>query len=135
MHTFTAPDPEGATTIWTLDGADKDEFTIAGGVLRFDDHPNFESPTDSGSNNLYNIVIKAADRANNDPNIGEFRVNVRVTDVNEDPQFDAETATIEVAENRQPTGMSPTASSRPPTRTATPASPTNLAVLMRPLSA
>ena len=99
VHTFTAPDPEGATTIWTLDGADKDEFTIAGGVLRFDDHPNFESPTDSGSNNLYNIVIKAADRTNDDPNIGEFRVNVRVTDVNEDPQFDAETATIEVAEN------------------------------------
>ena len=33
LHTFTAPDPERATIIWKLDGADRDDFTIDGGVL------------------------------------------------------------------------------------------------------
>ena len=96
IHRFSSLDPEGTAITWELDGADKDELSITGGVLEFPSPPNFEDPQDSGGNNVYNITVKATDNTNN---TATLPVTVTVTNVNEDPQFDAETATVDVAEN------------------------------------
>ncbi len=49
LDTYTATDPEGATTItWSPGGTDGDDFTIsATGDLRFKSSPDFEDPVDS----------------------------------------------------------------------------------------
>ena len=96
IHRFSALDPEGTAITWELDGTDKDELSITGGVLEFPSAPNYEDPQDSGGNNVYYITVKATDNTNNS---AILPVTVTVTNVNEDPQFDAETATVEVDEN------------------------------------
>ena len=48
VHRLTAPDPEGTAVSWTLEGADKDVFSIGGGVLEFSTPPNYEQPGDAG---------------------------------------------------------------------------------------
>ena len=40
--TFTSEDPEGMGIHWDVTGVDADDFTISGGVLTFNDPPNFE---------------------------------------------------------------------------------------------
>ena len=35
VATFTAEDPEGESIIWSVSGADSEDFTIENGVLRF----------------------------------------------------------------------------------------------------
>ena len=96
IHRFSSLDPEGTAITWELDGTDKDELSITGGVLEFPSAPNYEDPQDSGGNNVYYITVKATDNTNNS---AILPVTVTVTNVNEDPQFDAETATVEVDEN------------------------------------
>jgi hypothetical protein len=58
-------DPDAGTTITysKSGGADQGAFTIDGstGVLSFATAPNFESPTDSGGNNVYDVVVTASD--------------------------------------------------------------------------
>ncbi|MFN9095273.1 MAG: FG-GAP-like repeat-containing protein, partial [Alphaproteobacteria bacterium] len=55
-------DPEGATTIWTLGGADAGRFNISStGAVTFKAAPNFEAPTDAGGNNVYDIIVTASD--------------------------------------------------------------------------
>ena len=49
VATFTASDPERATIIWSLSGADAGDFTIDGGVLRFTSSPDFEAQADEGT--------------------------------------------------------------------------------------
>ena len=39
-------DPEGETVVWTLEGADRELFTIVGGELKFEASPDHENPTD-----------------------------------------------------------------------------------------
>ena len=54
--------PRGATASsvrWSLDGDDKDDFTINGGELAFKNAPNFEMPMDEGTNNSYEVMVKA----------------------------------------------------------------------------
>ena len=46
VETYVVKDPEGATISWDLRGADAALFTIAGGVLRFVNPPDFENPRD-----------------------------------------------------------------------------------------
>ena len=96
IHRFSALDPEGNAITWELDGTDKDELSITGGVLEFPSTPDFEDPQDSGGNNVYNITVKVTDNTNNSATLP---VTVTVTNINEDPEFDAETATVEVDEN------------------------------------
>ena len=47
---------------WAVDGTDKDAFTISGtGALTFVTSPNYEVPTDAGTNNIYDITVTATD--------------------------------------------------------------------------
>ena len=61
---YTAVDPEGTGIVWTKSGTDADEFELNGGVLTFVSPPNFESPTDTGGNNEYEVTVTASDSGN-----------------------------------------------------------------------
>ena len=97
VATYTAPDPEGGSVGWSLEGVDAGDFTIEGGVLRFRSSPDFESPTDADGNNVYFVTVEATDGTNEDA----LDVVVTVTDVDENvaPEFAADTADRSVAEN------------------------------------
>ena len=71
-------------------GADSGDFTIdpATGVLSFAQRPNFEIPVDAGTDNVYNVTVRARDTASN---TRELEVVVTVTDVNERPDIDEDT--------------------------------------------
>ena len=72
-----------------------ESFSIDGGVLTFTTSPNYEAPGDADSNNVYLVTVEASDGTNTD----SLEVTVNVTDVNEPPVFDEETATRTIAEN------------------------------------
>ena len=60
VATFTATDADGDAIVWSLSGADAEDFTIVGGVLAFKSSPNYESPVDEGSDNTYNVTLNAS---------------------------------------------------------------------------
>ena len=99
VATYVGTDPEEDTISWDVRGADAALFTIAGGVLRFVDSPDYENPKDvAGANtatpdamvddNVYDVVIRAiASRTSDDTGPAETvdtTVAVTVTDVDED---------------------------------------------------
>ena len=47
VYTYTVIDPERAMIDWSLKGIDAAEFTIDGGVLTFDESPNYEDPSNA----------------------------------------------------------------------------------------
>ena len=80
VATFTAVDPEGDAIIWTLTGADAEDFTITGGVLRFKESPDFESGQGSGTgNNTYVVMVNASAGTGSDTE----DVMIQVTNVDE----------------------------------------------------
>ena len=85
VATYTASDPEGDTSItWSLAGSDSGDFDITGGVLTFNDVPDYERPADSGGNNHYEVTVQATDSNNKR---GELHVDVIVTPVDEPPEL------------------------------------------------
>ena len=99
IATYVGTDPEGDSISWDLRGADAALFTIAGGMLKFVNSPDFENPRDvlgtntatsdaTAGNNVYDIVIRAiASRASGDTGPAETvdtTVAVTVTGVDED---------------------------------------------------
>ncbi len=92
VETYTARDEENESIAWSLDGTDLADFSInsSTGVLSFAQRPDFEIPDDDGTNNVYNIVVKATDGSTsvpNETNVTEYPVTVTVTDVNERPDI------------------------------------------------
>jgi hypothetical protein len=63
VTTVSATDPDAGTTItYSISGgADASKFQINGntGVFTFKTAPNYESPTDSGTNNSYVVKVRA----------------------------------------------------------------------------
>jgi uncharacterized protein (DUF2141 family) len=53
---------DGPAVTWTLGGTDAAQFTIDAttGAVRFTGTPDFEAPRDAGANNVYDIVVIAA---------------------------------------------------------------------------
>ena len=63
VGTYTATDPERATLVWQpLAGTDGDKFTFnsSSGRLSLKTAPDFEGPTDSGGNNVYEVTLSAS---------------------------------------------------------------------------
>ena len=82
-HTYTATDPEGVHTsfTWSLDGPDRDRFTLTDGTLAFQSPPDYENPQDANADNQYEVSIKAGDGTLT----GTRTARVTVTDRNEPP--------------------------------------------------
>ena len=78
---YTASDPDGETTFrWYLSGPDASEFTISSnGELTFGDSPDYENPTDSDPDGIYQVTVNASDGTNT----GRLAVTVTVTDADE----------------------------------------------------
>ena len=79
LYIYRATDPEGNDVTWGLSGTDSGAFEISEtGVLSFIDPPDYESPTDSGRNNVYELTVEAGD---GDGNTAELEVTVTVTNL------------------------------------------------------
>ena len=71
-----------STVTWSLTGDDSGDFSISNsGELTFSSPPDYESPSDSDSDNVYNVTINASDGTNT----GTLDVTVTVTDQVEPP--------------------------------------------------
>ena len=96
VSTYTATDADNDTITWTLEGTDAADFSIStSGVLTFASAPDFESPADDGTDNVYNVTVKASDGTDSDT----IAVTVTVTGVDEAPVFSAGARTATYAEN------------------------------------
>jgi hypothetical protein len=76
-----------SVTITINSGSDSALFTTVSSdtttsFIRFLVSPNFESPTDTGTNNVYNLSVRATDAAGNFTNQS---IVITVTDINEAP--------------------------------------------------
>ena len=79
VATFTATDPEADTITWSLTGADATWFSITAGELQFMAPPDFDTAADTGADNVYDVIVRAAD----DEGAAERPVKVTVTDIDE----------------------------------------------------
>jgi len=85
VQTVTGTDPDAGTTLSyrIFGGDDSAKFVInsSTGVLTFVSAPDFESPTDVGANNVYDLIVEVSDGSLT----ATKAVAVTVTDVNETP--------------------------------------------------
>ena len=84
---YTATDPDGDTTSWslpnTLHETDRGDFRISSsGLLTFRNPPDYENPVDSNRDNVYLITVWASD---GNGRSDDRNVTITVTDVNEPP--------------------------------------------------
>ena len=94
--TLTAADPENGPITWSLSGDDDDLFDMRdSGELAFKTPPDFETPADTGADNVYLVTVEASDGTN----AGRLSVTIAVIDENEPPAFAGETANRAIAEN------------------------------------
>jgi len=108
VHTVTATDPDAGTTLtYALAGADAARFAIDAntGAVTFAASPNYEAPTDTGANNIYDITVTASDGTNT---TAAQAVAITVMDVNEAPSLTSGTA-ASFAENGTGTAYTVTA--------------------------
>ena len=62
VATYTAVGPDAASAQWTLEGDDASDFNISsGGVLNFNNSPDYDMPADADNNNIYMVTVKADD--------------------------------------------------------------------------
>ena len=90
---YDGRDEEDAQNItWSKAGVDAGDFTIdrTTGVLSFAQRPNFEMPADAGTDNVYNVTVRATDTTS-PLRTRDLEVIVTVTDVNERPDIDEDT--------------------------------------------
>ena len=104
VTTVTSTDVDGGTPVYSLaGGADAAKFTInsSTGALSFLAAPNYESPTDVGGNNVYDVIVQVSDGAGG---TDTQALAVTVTPVNDNnPVITSNgggaTASVNVAEN------------------------------------
>ncbi|WP_374498923.1 DUF4347 domain-containing protein [Zoogloea sp.] len=97
--TVTSSDVDGGTPTYTLSGGvDQARFSInsSTGALSFLSAPNYESPTDTGSNNVYDVTVQVSDGAGGTTTQS---IAVSVTPVNDNTPVITSGATANVAEN------------------------------------
>ncbi len=100
VTTVRATDADtGQTVTFTLsDGADAGLFTLTPeGVLAFNTAPDFEIPTDMGTDNGYEVIITATDDGT-PPMTATQALTITVTDVNEHAPVFTSAVTMDVAE-------------------------------------
>ena len=109
VDTYAATDPEGRTLTWSVEGTDKDLFEIVEdtGVLTFADAPDYEMPTDAGSDNVYNVTVVATDAGVDEDDENEMTAmrDVVITVTNEE-----EAGTVTLSAQQPKAGVELTAS-------------------------
>ena len=97
VATYTASGPMADNAMWTLEGADADDFTITGGMLKFSSAPDYENPMGGADDdsNTYMVTVKAEAGGEMDM----LEVTVMVTNVNETPEFGSDTYGFPVGED------------------------------------
>ena len=61
VGSYTATNPGNETIVWGKSGDDSDDFSISTtGELTFNSRPNFESPDDTGTDNVYHVTVEAS---------------------------------------------------------------------------
>jgi hypothetical protein len=80
-----------SATVTISSGADSALFNISNSdsvtaLIRFKVSPNFESPSDSGGNNVYDLVLTATDPSNN---AGTQTITITVTDLVDTSSFNS----------------------------------------------
>ncbi len=95
----TDADQPAQTLNYALTGPDAGAFNINSttGQITFAVSPNFEAPTDSGSNNIYNVTVTITDSGNPALSISQL-LAITVTNVNEQPS-DINLSSSSIAEN------------------------------------
>ena len=99
----TAQDSDGETVTYSIDpsSADASQFTVdsTSGQLSFVTPPNYESPTDVGQNDVYNVGVTATDSTGPGSSVTQnFAISVQ--NVNEPPTFlEGPTSSAPVMEN------------------------------------
>ena len=79
LETYRATDPEKTDITWGLSGVDAGAFAISEtGVLTLLNAPDYEDPTDSDDDNVYEVTVEATDE---DGETGCLEVEVTVTNV------------------------------------------------------
>ncbi len=81
--TTTSADPDGDTPSYSISGgADQAKFSIdsTSGALSFTSAPDFEAPTDTGANNVYEVSVQVSD---GNGGTDTKAITVTVTNVNE----------------------------------------------------
>jgi serralysin len=107
-YTVAATDVDAGTTLaYSLSGTDSGLFNINSttGAVTFKSSPNFESPTDSGVNNVYDINVIASDGSLTTTKA----VAITVTNVNEVPVISSGLLTTSVFEVADAAATSSTA--------------------------
>ena len=62
VATYSAAGPDAADATWSLSGADAGDLSISSaGVLTFMASPNYESPADANTDNIYMVMVNAND--------------------------------------------------------------------------
>ena len=105
---IAAIDPESAELMYSLGGVDAGLFEIdtstgqinVGASTTLD----YESPADSNGDNIYELEVQVTDGQDGDGNPDDsvdakIDVIIEVTDVNEPPEFDVPSVSLEVGEN------------------------------------
>ena len=86
VYTAAATDVDAGTTLtYSLTGTDAARFNIDAttGAVTFKSSPNYEAPTDSGANNVYNVTVRAPMAPSRRPRPWPSPSPIR----NEDPVF------------------------------------------------
>ena len=98
ITTIAASDADGDELSFALiTTSDSSHFTLdpTSGILAFAQAPDFDSPQDSDTDNIYQLDLSAADGSHTTTQA----ITIEVTNVDEAPQFASASDTIEVSEN------------------------------------
>ena len=80
VGSYTATNPGNETIVWGKSGDDSDDFSISTtGELTFNSPPDFESPGDTGTDNVYHVTVEASDGTDT----GSLAVTITVTNEDE----------------------------------------------------
>ena len=87
VTTITAINPNGLSLTYSLLGGDKDLFNFNSntGVLSFKTLPDFESPTDVGRNNVYDVAVKIVGSVDGLSTDFALPIQVSITNVYDSP--------------------------------------------------
>ena len=96
IASFTVTDPENSQLTIGVSGADSTGFSVVSNVLYFEGGLNYENPTDSNNDNIYNLTVFADDGFNRTTQ----DVEITISNIEEGPEFSI-SSNINLEENIQ----------------------------------